>query len=225
MTQMKSERGIKYKQFTGLALLLLSYLITFLSLVVAAIGAVLSGYGYLFGLFVVFDSVLTIGNFSVLAFVYPWNEIGFVISVNLILLMGLSFLYTSVYITFHFVTGSNFDEIIEYWWDQKYDDGYAIIEQDEVRPFQTFMDKSKGMKGGYDDEMDDRNPFHEDEDNDDKDVKNPFLYDDNGTGISSKGNFDSLTPDFLQNEVGTIHQDENASNPDSEDIKINNVEK
>lgn len=191
MKKFEKETVVVYKRFVALSVLILSYFIAFLSLVVTAIGALLSGNGYLFGLFVVFDSVLTIGNFNVLAYVSTWNEIGFVISVNLILLMGLSFLFTSVYVTFHFATGTDFNELIQYWWGQKQDEGYEVIKQNEEGPFQAFMDQSKGMTQMQDDIS-----------SCDTDTKNQFLDDDEETEYASREKFDSLTPSFLQQEDG-----------------------
>ena len=196
MKQIQKESTVRYKQFTDLAVVGLSYLTTFLFLIITAMAAILSGHGYLFGLFAVFDSVLTVGNLHVLAFVYPWNEIGFVISINLILLMGLSFFYTTCYVTFHFVSGNDFNELVQYWWGHSHDNGYEVVGQDEAGPFQAFMDKSMdksangGMKNGHGKEDDGKNPFLDDEDE---------------AEPSGTNNFYSLTPDFLQHENEVSH--------------------
>ena len=192
MKQIQKESTVKYKQFTDLGVVGLSYLITFLFMIVTAMAAILSGHGYLFGLFAVFDSVLTVGNLHVLAFVYPWNEIGFVISINLILLVGLSFFYTTCYLTFHFVSGSDFNELVQYWWGDRHDNGYEVVGQDEAGPFKEFMDKSGngGIRNGHDKE---------------EDSKNPFLDDEEEAEPSARNNFYSLTPDFLQHENEVTH--------------------
>ncbi|XP_065072212.1 uncharacterized protein LOC135696667 [Rhopilema esculentum] len=194
---------IQYKSFSRLAILLFSYLITFISLLVIGLGAVMSGHGYLFGLYVVFDSAFAVGNFSILTYVYPWNEIGFALSVNLIILMSLSVMYTSVYLTFQYARGSDFDELIKYWWNSE-DTGhdYKMISQDEERPFKKFMSQSKPEATKANKKIEsDKAPLIMKNDEYDG---NPFLSDDDDDGeqecgtdsISGKGP-DSLTPAFL----------------------------
>ena len=204
MVHIQKENAVKYKQFKNLAVVILSYVITFLFLIVTATAAILSGHGYLFGLFAVYDTVLTVGNLHVLGFLYPWNEIGFVISINLILLMGLSFLSASCYVTFHFVSGNDFNEIIQYWWSPKYDDGYVVVGQDEDGPFKSFMEKNNG---------DHRNEYGKEDG-----VKNPFLDGEDEMEYSSRSNFDSLTPDFLQNEIEASHIQADADDTVEEKI-------
>ena len=208
---------IQYKSFSRLAILLFSYLITFLSLLVIGLGAIMSGHGYLFGLYVVFDSAFAVGNFSILTYVYPWNKIGFAISVNLIILMSLSVMYTSFYLTFQYARGSDFDELVKYWWnseDTEHD--YKMISQDEERPFKKFMSQSKqqATKANKKIESDkaplilkndeqDGNPFLSDDDDDDDNDEQEC-----GTGsISGKGP-DSLTPAFLS----TVSENGEGSN-------------
>ena len=203
--QIEKEHAVKYKRFTDLSVVLLSFSITFLFLFVTAMAAILSGHGYMFGLFAVFDAILTVGNLSVFTYVYPWNEIGFVISINLILLMGLSFFYASCYLTFHLANGNDFNELIQYWWSQKNDNGYETVGQEDDGPFKSFMDKSSGEnKKGYDKE---------------DGGANPFLDDDSDTEQPSRNNFDSLTPEFLRPEHERF-----SGQADTDDVEKETIE-
>lgn len=85
--------------------------------------------------------------------------------------------------------GTDFDDLIKYWWDNKEDEGYEIIGQEEDRPFKMFMGKSNGAK------HDSKEDFR-----DGTDGRNPFLDEDGEAENSSKENFESLTPAFLQQE-------------------------
>ena len=182
------KRDISSHQFTAkLLVLLLSYLISFSSVIIMGLGALVSGHGYTFGLYVISDAMLTIGNFTALAYIYPWNEAGFVICLNLILLMGLSFLYTSVYLTFQFATGSDFNELIKYWWDEK-QDGYELVGQEEERPFDQFLSQAKSKRKGK--KKSDESPLVLT-----KTEKNPFLQEDDGSGFE-KTPKDPLSPPF-----------------------------
>ena len=205
MVHTQKESAVKYKQFANLAVVILSYVMTFLFLLVTAIAAVLSGHGYLFGLFAVCDSVLTVGNLHVLGFLYPWNEVGFVICINLVLLMGLAFLYSSCYVTFHFVSGHDFNEIIKYWWSPKSDNGYEVVKQEEDGPFKRFMEKTDG-------------DHHKNEYDKENYPKNPFLDGADEMEYSSKRNFDSLTPDFLQHESESCQSQADADDTTEEKI-------
>eukprot|EP00112_Aurelia_sp_Birch-Aquarium-sp1_P014042 Seg3000.2 transcript_id=Seg3000.2/GoldUCD/mRNA.D3Y31 product="Potassium channel subfamily K member 4" protein_id=Seg3000.2/GoldUCD/D3Y31 len=183
------KRDISSHQFAAkLLVLVLSYLITFSSVVIMGLGALVSGHGYTFGLYVISDAMLTVGNFTVLAYVYPWNEAGFVICLNMILLMGLSFLYTSVYLTFQFATGSDFNELIKYWWDEKQGSGYELVGQEEERPFEQFLSQAKSKRKGK--KRSDESPLVLT-----KSEKNPFLQEEEESGFE-KIPKDPLSPPF-----------------------------
>ena len=202
------KRDISSHQFTAkLLVLLLSYFITFSSVIIMGLGALVSGHGYTFGLYVISDAMLTVGNFTALAYVYPWNEAGFVICLNLILLMGLSFLYTSVYLTFQFATGSDFNELIKYWWDEKQGNGYELVGQEEERPFDQFLSQAKSKRKGK--KKSDESPLVLT-----KAEKNPFLQENEGS-VFEKTPKDPLSPPFyLTPDKGAIpYESDQERNP------------
>ena len=187
--------------------LVLSYTLPLSCVLIVPISGIISGHGYLFGMFVVADTMLSIGNFHMLAYIYPWSEGGFVISVNLILLMCHSCLYTTVFTTFEFIRGTKWEDLVATYGLEE--SVYKPLSQEEEEPYQKFLTGAKKQT---------RDP-----DTDQEQVKidsskaedysfNPFV-DDEEEGITDQeAENDSAVPALLsvegdQIEGGMIKQD------------------
>eukprot|EP00794_Sanderia_malayensis_P016912 gene16912-18618_t len=137
--------------YASLSVFLMSYATMLLSILIIAIAVVVSGHSYLFGLSMVTDLALMIGNFHVLAYLYTWNEAGFVISLNMVFVVCHSFLYTAILATTHFVRGTKWEDLVEIYLGDK--NAYKALSQDEEKPYQKFLMQAglnHGMESGSD---------------------------------------------------------------------------
>ncbi len=145
----KSRWGIKRPSQASICVFLLAIFFVLTTIVVSALALVVSGHAYTLALCAVLDSALTIGNFHMMAFLYPWTEAGFVVSINVLLLVCHMFIYTTALALFHFVRGTKWEDLVEmYGGDERM---YKSVSQEEERPFKQFYSQIQQQDGGGDD--------------------------------------------------------------------------
>ena len=119
----------------------------FLSVLILGLGGLVSGHSYVFGIYSSVDVLLTVGNQKWLEYIQSWNKITFVISMDLILMLELSLLYTTAYATLHAFKGTNWSDIVSFCWKDEEQAGYSAIGQDDEDYHPTKPVKSGDNKG------------------------------------------------------------------------------